>query len=161
MKFALPSSVSSLEDVRSLISEVREYKRWFSHNAIKKQVGAKHPGDAPSLSPAATELLRSWGAVQPLSTTRIEELLMTLERYKADAPSITITLAAPVSNGLKQQLVGWCRENLAADVLVNFQFNSTLLGGMVVRCGSRIFDWSFRQQLLNNRAKFPEILHHV
>lgn len=161
MKLTLPNSVSSLEDVRSLTLEVREYARWFAHNAIKKQVGAKNVTEAPTLSPAAKELLRSWTDKQPLTSSRLDELIATLDHFKDTASALTITLAAPASASLKQELVGWCRKNLASDILVSFQFNSTLLGGMVVRCGSRIFDWSFRPQLLNNRKQFPEIFRHV
>lgn len=161
MKLVLPNSVSSLEDVRSLTMEIREYARWYAHNAIKKQVGAKNVTEGPALSPAAKELLRSWTDKQPPTTSRLDELITTLDHFKDTASTLTITLAAPASANLKQELVGWCRKNLASDVLVSFQFNSTLLGGMVVRCGSRIFDWSFRQQLLNNRKQFPEIFRHV
>lgn len=161
MKLTLPSSVSSLEDVRSLTVETRGYAHWFAHEAIKKQVGAKRAADAPALSPAATEMLRSWGEKQPLSTARLNELITALDGFNKTAQTLTITLAAPAGGAVKQELVAWCRQNLASDILVNFQFNTTLLGGMVVRCGSRIFDWSFRRQLLSNGAKFPEVLRHV
>lgn len=161
MKLQLPNSVSSAEDVTALIIEVRQYSQWFSHNVIKQKVGAKTPSDQLTLSPVANEVIQSWGAKDALTTASLDDLMKQLEEFKKSAPTLTITLAAPAPGDLKQELVAWCRENIADNVLVNFRFNSTLLGGMVVRYGSRVFDWSFRRQLLANRNKFTEVLRNV
>jgi F0F1-type ATP synthase delta subunit len=44
---------------------------------------------------------------------------------------------------------------------VNFNYNRSLLGGMVVRAGSRVFDWSFRRQIIGAEEKFTEVFHRV
>jgi F0F1-type ATP synthase delta subunit len=88
-------------------------------------------------------------------------LLEDLEDYLETAPHISITLAAPASKKLKQALMDWCRTNINADILVDFSFNSSLLGGLVVRYGSHIYDWSFKRQLMANLSKFPEVLRRV
>lgn len=155
MKLKLPSSVASQQDLGALEREVREYARWFAHEAIKKRSGVKHASEPPALSTGAKELVR--GAEQ----AQLEEIIETLKTYATGAPSITITLAAPPPNSLKTTLIAWCRENIAPNILVNFRFNSALLGGMVVHSGSRVFDWSFRRQVLENRDKFPEVLRRV
>lgn len=161
MKLKLPNSVSSPQDLKALELEVRDYARWFSHHAIKKQVNVKDGSDQPSLSPAAKELLGAWAAKKPMSQQSLGELSAVLKDFGDAAPTMTITLAAPPPGSLKAVLVAWCRENIAPDVLVTFQFNATLLGGMVVRSGSRIFDWSFRRQILAAREHFPEVLRRV
>jgi hypothetical protein len=161
MKLQLPSSISSQQDLKALIVEIREYSRWFSHNAIKQRVNAKHAAEAPILTPAAKDMLREWSGQKAVSEQSLDELIKVLQTYASTAPSLTITLAAPPTAGLKQTLVAWCRSNVAPDILVSFQFNSTLLGGMVVRYGSRVFDWSFRRQILNNSEHFPEVLRRV
>lgn len=161
MKLSLPDSLSSPEDLRAVILEVRDYARWFADTDIKRRVGSKKIADAPAVSPAATELIEGWGAKQSLSRQRFDELIAALERFRDRAPVMTITLAAPATSDVKQTLVGWCRKNISGDTLVVFRFNSALLGGMVVRHGSRIFDWSFRRQILENRGKFPEVLRRV
>lgn len=158
----LDDSISSPQDMRALILEIRDYARWYSHAAIKKRVQVRRAGnDAPQLSPAATALLRDWNSHNPLSRSSLDALLKELERATATAPQLTITLAGPPAGQVKKSLVAWCRDNIAPNVLVTFQFNATILGGMVVRCGSRIFDWSFRRQILDNRQHFPEVLRHV
>ena len=157
----LPSSVSSPQDLTGLIIEVKECAKWFAHETVKKQVKAGEMSAAPVLSPAANELIHALETKGPLSKESLASLIETLEQFAKNAPSISITLSAPPNVGIKKTLVGWCRENIAPDVLVTFQFNSTLLGGMVVRSGSQIFDWSFRRKLLAARDKFPEVLRHV
>lgn len=161
MKLKLPDSVSSSQDLTSLQLEIREYARWFAHDAMKKRVSGKGASDSPDLSVAANDILRSLGSKTALTQHDLDELIKTLDTYKRSASTLTITLAAPPTNDIKKTLVGWCRENIAPDVLVTFQFNSTLLGGMVVRYGSRVFDWSFRRQILAARANFPEVLRRV
>lgn len=157
MKLKLPDSVASPQDLISLQLEVQEYAQWFAHAAIKKKVASKDIEGAPVMSPATTEILRAYVT----DKASLDELAGALKAYGATAPVISITLAAPPSQGLKAMIVGWCRQNITPNALVTFQFNATLLGGMVIRSGSHIFDWSFRRQILDARAKFPEVLRRV
>jgi hypothetical protein len=161
VKFRLDESVSSLQDLRGLVLEIHEYERWFAHNAIKKRVHVRTTTKEPDLTPAARAVMREWSVGKELTVRSLDELTKTLEEYGRKAPSITITLAAIPSTGLKKTLVGWCRDNVSPNILVDFQFNSTLLGGLVVRSGSHVFDWSFRRLILAERNKFPEVLRRV
>lgn len=161
MKLRLPDSISSPQDVTALLLEINEYARWFYHNGVKERTHTKHIVMPPVLSPAALELLRSSSGDKLLNQQTLDSLIKELEKYSKGAPSLTITLAAPPPADVKQTLVAWCRANVAPNILVNFQFNAVLLGGMVVRYGSHIFDWSFRRQILAAREKFPEVLRRV
>lgn len=160
-KLQLPNSVSSAQDVGALTIEIKDYTKWFSHNAIKQRVNAKRGSPPPEVSAAALELIHNWCGKKLLTQQMLDELLEALDNFKQSAPALTITLAAPATNSVKLALVTWCRENIASDVLVSFQLNTTLLGGMVVRYGSRVMDWSFRRQILASRTNFPEVLKHV
>ncbi|MGH7197049.1 MAG: F0F1 ATP synthase subunit delta [Candidatus Saccharimonadales bacterium] len=161
MKLQLPNSVSSAQDVGVLALEIKDFSKWFAHNAIKQRVHAKRGTPPPEVSPAAMELIRSWSGKKQLTGQMLDELLDALEHFKQSAPTLTVTLAAPATNSVKVALVTWCRENIAPNVLVSFQLNTTLLGGMVLRYGSRVFDWSFRRQILAARVNFPEVLRRV
>lgn len=161
MKLRLPDTISSPQDLSALILDVQTYARWFAHESIKKKTGTKRASEPPAVSPQTLEVIREWESKEPLSRERLDELMRTLTEHKRTAPSLTITLAAPPTRPLKTELVTWCRQNIAPDTLVTFQFNSTLLGGMVIRRGSRVFDWSFRRQILENRQKFPEVLRRA
>lgn len=161
MKLKLPPSIASAQDLTSLIIEIREYAKWYAHEEIKKRVDVKHHSESPVLSKGASELLREWKSSQQINRQSLDLLISTLEDYGKNAPSITITLAATPSSGIKTSLVAWCRENLSPGIMVSFQFNATILGGLVVRHGSHVYDWSFRKQILAARNNFPEILRSV
>ncbi len=159
MKLQLPNSICSPQDVAALTLEVQNYARWFSQASIKLRAHAGNAPEPPELTPAATEVIQALPT--PVTLQSLDELVETLQKFKQTASSLTITLAAPAPGDLKQTIVAWCRKNIAADVLVTFKFNATILGGMVVSFGSHIFDWSFRRQILAERSKFPEILRRV
>jgi hypothetical protein len=161
MKLKLPASICSPQDLEALLSEVREYAKWYSHAAVRQRLSLKQAVEQPTVSPAAAELLNERSAKKPLTQDSIDDLIADLHDFRDSAPRLTITLAAPAHGELKRTLAAWCRDNIEPNILVSFQFNSTLLGGMVVRYGSRIFDWSFRRQIVNQREKFPEALRNV
>lgn len=161
MKLKLPGIVASPQDVMSLLFEIKDYSKWFLHESIKVESHVKHVIKSPELSQGAKELLHNWSNNKALTRASLDELIENLEKYNSHASTITITLAAPVTNPVKATIVDWCRNNLSDNMLVNFSFNSNLLGGMIVRIGSRMFDWSFRRQIMDSKAKFPEVLRHV
>jgi hypothetical protein len=161
MALNLPATVSSTQDLTSLILEVREYAKWYSQYATAAKLKTKYKQEQPEITPTAGELIRIWNKESPLSQKSLDELIASLERTKKQAPVMTITLAAPATTEVKRALVDWCRKNINQDILVTFRFNSTLLGGMVLRYGSNIYDWSFRRAILNERQKFGEILSRV
>jgi hypothetical protein len=161
MTFKLPDSIASPQDLIALQLELHEYAKWYMHESIKKHVEAKNGSSMPVLSSPALACLRAWHSEETLSPGSLEALVKQLELLRTNARVISLTLAAPVTGVVRKILVSWCRDNIAPNILVNFQFNSTLLGGMVVRYGSRVFDWSFRRQILNAHTTFPEVLRRV
>lgn len=161
MKIKLPSSIASSEDLTELLIELHDYSKWLSHESIKKNMNLKSESKLPILSISATELLHTIGDKKTINKNDLEQAIENIKKYIKEAPTITITLSAIPSNSLKSNLVSWCRDNLAPNILVNFRFNKILLGGMVIRCGSRIFDWSFRRQILASSNKMPEVLRNV
>ena len=157
----LPPSIVTPTDVTALELEIRSYSTWFSHEQIKASVKAKNGSTAPQLSPVAIEVVKTWCAGEQLSSQHLEVLLEALASFKKSAPVITITLAANADGETKRTLVAWCRDNIAGNMLISFRINQTLLGGMVVRCGSHVFDWSFRRSLLDSQLQFSEVLRRV
>lgn len=161
MNLNLQNTVFTPQDLGALIAEIRSYSRWFAQASIKSQVTGKAPVESLTISEAAGGLIREAAAGQPISQKMLEGLIVTLENIEKTSPRITITLAGIPGNALKKTLTDWCRKNVSPDILVDFRFNATILGGMVVQHGSRIHDWSFRRLILANRAKFPEVLRRV
>lgn len=161
MKLKLPDSIASIQDLHSLIDEIKEYLKWVSHEETKKQFGAKKISEQPQLSSSTSQLLRVYGTTKSLTSNSVQGLIKELDDFAKNSTSINIILATPAPASVKAKLVSWCRKNIASDVLVNFQFNSSILGGMVVRFGSRIFDWSFRRKIITNRSNILKALDNV
>ncbi len=158
----LPDSIASSQDLAAVVGEIKQYTQWYLHEAIKTRVGARSGhSQEPVLSEAAGDLIREAAKQAPLNRISLERLSKTLEAFSKTSPIVTITLAAPVTKELKRRLVEWCRHNIAENVLVTFQHNATILGGMVFRYKSRVFDWSFRRSILDNKVSFAEVLHSV
>ena len=158
---SLPDTIYSPQDLTSLILEIKEYAKWYAHETIKQRAGSKTLSAQPVLSSAATTLLHNAvsGNVNPLA--QLDSLVHELERHKSNAPIITLTLAAPAPNPVKKTLTAWCRKELSPDILVSFEYNRTLLGGLVVRYGSRVYDWSLRRAILTTDTKFSEVVARV
>lgn len=157
----LPDSICSPQDLTALILEVKEYAQWYEHESVKQRTGSKTHSTQPVLSVTTTELLRGTSTNGVLQPAQLDTLIKNLEQFKASAPTITLTLAAPAPTQVKQTLTAWCRKELSPEILVSFEFNRTLLGGMVVRYGSHVHDWSYRRSLLTTNVKFSEVLARV
>ncbi len=161
MKPNLPASVSSPEELTRLILETREYAKWYRQYANASSQKVRYQVSQPELSNDASIVIRQWLTAQESTVAAVDALPEALEAIKKTAPTMSITLAAPVTAEVKKELVDWCRTNLHAEMLVGFSFNATILGGMVVRIGSRIYDWSHRRAILTNRDKFAGVLANV
>lgn len=159
--FKLPASVASPQELAQATLEVKSYAKWFNQEMIRQRVSQKKGPLAPDMSEAARHIMTTWNNGGPKDSRDMAALIKRLDEFKRNTNTVTITLAAPVTNQLKTVLVGWCRQNVSPTIFVSFQFNSTLLGGAVIRYGSRVFDWSFRRQLLDNAAAFGEVLRRV
>ena len=157
----IPPSVVTPQDIARLELELTGFVDWFQHNAIKQQMHVSKGTAMPGLSREAVLLLRAVSVDGALTQAGIESLQQAVIRIRQHAPTMSITLAAPAGTQLKQQLVTWCRTEIRADVLIDFRFNATILGGMVVRYGSHVFDWSWRRAVLTNRASFAKELRSV
>lgn len=162
----LPASIASPEDLQAVIQELKEYATWSAHVAIRQKAlkdkghsktsSPDHATNQPMLSGAAKALIHDQSRQAPLTGDSIDQLIADIGLLAANAPHFTITLAAPATPGVRKSLVTWCRDNISPDVLVSFAFSRVILGGMVVRSGSHIHDWSHRRAILEHAPAFPE-----
>jgi F-type H+-transporting ATPase subunit delta len=72
--------------------------------------------------------------------------LAELARRRGEV-SATVTSAVPLSATQQQQLTDALRSVLGAKVSIDAQVNPDILGGLVVKVGSRLFDSSIRSKL--------------
>ena len=139
-----------------MIAEISRYSHWISHESIKQRVGASARQEQPILSTDTLPFIQTTLGEKSSSPKHLDNLVQALRDYQKQAPTIAITLAAPAPSHVRRELTAWCRKNLGASTLITFSFNQTLLGGMVVRSGSRIFDWSLKRALLEKKESFAK-----
>lgn len=161
MKLRLEEAVFSPQDLRQVMHEIKMYEKWLGAQEIRTRVTQNASKEPPALSEPTQHLIEQLSEADHLNQRAIEQLLTALEAYEKQAPRMVITLAAMPGKRLKMALVEWCRSNIAPNILVEFRFNATLLGGMVVSFGSHIYDMSFRRKILASRSRFPEVLRRV
>ena len=159
---ALPESINSLEQLEAVIFELGEYVDWSRGSQIKQTVtgqGAK--GDERVWTPEIQAILGAWSGDEDITIASVEALIRQLEAHKKTAPALHVTLAGWPSPSLRHQLVAWFRANVHPQAFVSFAVNRTILGGMVVRAGSHIHDYSWRRQFIAKRDQIPEIMRRV
>lgn len=156
----LPPEIYSRQQLEAVTAELKAGLRLLQQAEVKQRSGVNAAAAAPEYSPEAKALLTAAG-IEPSQAPALEALVTELAMLPESAPQVHVTLAAMPAEGLKKQLAAWLRKNLGPQVLVNFSYHTALLGGMVVRVGSRTFDWSFRRQILAAAPQFAERLSRV
>jgi F0F1-type ATP synthase delta subunit len=158
--FNLPPEVYSLQQLDAVISELTTFAKQSEQAAVKAKVSGKATTLAAEFSPEVAAVIKAAGKDEQ-KPDELAALAEELTGLRDSAPQVHITLAAMPAEGLKKQLAAWLRQNLNPQVLITFGYHTALLGGMVVRTGSRTFDWSFRRQILAAAPQFAERLHNV
>jgi hypothetical protein len=158
MAFDLPEAIYSPALLDSVIYDIQYYLDWHRQNLIRKKVGAK-PKEEPTHSAETQIVIEAWLAGKKPTMESLERLLDFLK--KLDLPEVHVMLAALPNRAQRAKLAGWFRTNVTPHLLVSFVADRNLGGGVVVRTPNRVFDFSWKQQLLAGHAKLPEILKNV
>lgn len=157
MELELPSTIASRQDVARLRTEVERYQSWSRQyqNAAKRDI--QYQTEQPLLSEAASLIIRRW--LEAKRSTA--DLIKTLTNIANQSPSITLTLAGPPPPTTQTELVKWVRSHIDKQMLVEFRWNSSILGGMIAQTNNAMFDWSHRNLLMSSRDKLVERLTRV
>lgn len=156
--FELPSAVYSTQLLESVIYDIQYYLDWIRQNQIRKKVGAK-PKEEPNHSAETVLVIEAWLQGRPATLESLESLLKHLKDLKL--PEVHIMLAAMPNRTQREQLVKWFRNNATPHLLLSFVADRNLGGGIVVRTPNRIFDYSWRQELVAGRDQLAEIVRRV
>ena len=148
----LPNSIYSPDHLRFCIGELKSYA------ATLEQRGRGANVSLPDLSVESSDLLAEIKGADSSRADVVNALADELERHLEAAPSVSLTLAATAPRSLKMELVGWLRTNIKREIMVEFLVNPDISGGMVVRTANKVFDCSFRSQLLKNSDRIVPLL---
>jgi hypothetical protein len=156
--FSLPTSVYSPELLDSVSYEIEQYLSWYRENRIHQTVGAAQLAE-PDHSAETAQVIETWIHGEPLTVTSLEALLGHLKGLRL--PTAHVTLAALPNHAQRLQLVDWFRATAGPNVLISFVGDRNLGGGILVRTPNRVFDFSWKQKLIEGRSKLAEVVHRV
>lgn len=157
----LPLDLYSPDQLGILLVEANEHLSAIRDASVRAKTAGRVVEIAnPHTSALMTGILQSndFKANDPQSYVVLSKGF-TIVRDKA--PVAHLTLAALPNRTLKRQLVEWFRQNVNPYMLLTFAVRTDIGGGVVVRVGSRIYDFSFRQQILGNKHRISEIYANV
>jgi cobalamin biosynthesis Mg chelatase CobN len=157
--FVLPPAVYSPQLLEAVRYEIEEYLDWYRQTRIQKKVGARNASPEPTHSAETVLVIEAWLAGKAPTLESLEELIDQLKELKL--PVVHITLAAMPNHAQRETLVSWFRNNSTPHLLLSFVADRNLGGGILVRTPNHVFDYSWKQQLVNGRTKIAEILKRV
>ena len=155
---ALPPGIHSPEQLKACGLELDEVISWRRRQEIKERGGIAN-GHHPriQLSGDLSELIGGPHALDHLGSTQLEALQGQIRSWLKQ-PVTHITFPVPPSGPTKTAFVKWFRDEISPSALVKFETNRNIVGGLIIRTPSRIFDFSFRTLLVKNKDRIPQLL---
>jgi hypothetical protein len=156
--FQLPREIHSPELLESVKYEIEQYLAWYREAKVHQKVGI-HPETEPTYSTETAKVIEAWFAAHKPSIGALEELIEYLHGLKL--PVVHVTLAALPNHAQRAQLVDWFRGLGGTNMMLSFVADRNIGGGIVVRTPNHMFDYSWRQRLVEGRTKMAEIITRV
>ena len=158
MAFKLPPSIYSPSLIESVIYETGQYLDWYREAHVHKTVGVKVTAE-PSFTGETVQTLEAWFEGKTPTVSGIEELVEHLRSLKL--PVVHVTMATLPNHSQRASLVDWFRAQINPDILIAFVADRNLGGGVMVRTPNHVFDYSWRQRLVDGRDKLVGIIKSV
>jgi ATP synthase delta (OSCP) subunit len=157
----LPAHLYSPEQLKACAFELDVVLNWRRRQEIKRQSGYTGPMVADfEVGPNLAAWLGPREVVARLSMAQLDECQKQLEQWLAQ-PVTHLTFAVTPPDSTKVEMVKWFRTQIQPTALLKFHVNGNIVGGMVVRTPNKIFDFSFRRQLVRHKSLIPEIFKRV
>ena len=156
--FRLPDSVYSPELLASVNYDIDQYMQWYRQARVQQKVGAPQ-SEEPTYSAETVQVIKAWLGDSKPTVELLEALVKHLHKLKL--PVVHITLAALPNHAQRSQLVDWFRANATHDMLMSFVADRNIGGGVLVRTPNRVFDYTWKQRLVEGRSKLAELVKSV
>lgn len=147
--FRLPASLVTRSDLRRLIVEIEVIDNELVTESIHDRIG--HESDRQvALSGTLSECIEL-NDVDIRDQAARTGLLAEIRRLKDQAPVVHMTFATAVKQEILSKLVGWLREKIHPQTVIDVGLQPGLIGGVYVRTTNKVFDMSIRSQLASSR----------
>lgn len=151
----LPLDLYSPDQLGIVMLELRDHINAMRDKAVREKQSGQ-PEEAPHVSALLLGVMHGAG-IDKEDQAAQEELQRSLQMIREKAPVAHITLAALPNRTLKRQLTEWFRTQINPYCLLTFSTRTDIGGGIVLRAGSKVYDFSFRHQIVGNKQRIAEI----
>jgi F0F1-type ATP synthase delta subunit len=156
----LPTDLYSPDQLSAIIIELRGHSSSLRDANVRARVVRAEVSAPTHLSALLLGVLRSTN-ISTTDQAGAEQLLKGLEAIRDKAPAVHLMMAALPNRALKRQLTEWFRTEIHPFALLTFATRADIGGGVIIQAGSRIYDYSFRQQILGHKHRISEIFQSV
>ena len=151
-RHALDQIAGDLEKVKTLLSDNAELRAALRNPLYSKESQGKaiaEIGKAVGLSPLVLSFLGVLAKNRRLfALSAIADAFLNELARRRGQMSVDVTSAQPLTHEQTERLTEKLNQTLAAKVKVNAKVDPSLLGGLVVKIGSRLIDSSIRTKLI-------------
>lgn len=154
MELKLPLSVISQVDVARLLRELNGLNDFFVGAAARK-------AGASMQAPASSRVLEQIAADNKFNLFEEKsrkELQAKLNEILGKAPLLHISFAAEPSPRALERILGWLRENIHPQTLLQVGLQPTIAAGCVLRTPNRLFDMSMRNHLKQQEPYLVQLI---
>lgn len=155
----LPTDLYSPDQLGAIIIELRGVVGELRDGNLRAR-GRQLPPEVAQTSVLLTGVMHNAG-VSAHDVGAAENLLAQLQALRPKLPVAHLTLADLPSRALKRRLTEWFRSQIHPNMLVTFAVRADIGGGIIVQGGSRLYDFSFRQHVMQNRQRIGELFADV
>jgi len=156
----LPDEVYSPDQLSTAVFELNDYQNALRDQVARARSKTKSNIDAPEPSALLQAILNAIDA-KNIDPNGLDDLRSALEEILKKSCTAHLILAAMPSMVIKKKLTNWFRQEISPNMLITFSVRSDIGGGAILRTGSRIYDFSFRNLLIANKSKLAEIANRV
>jgi len=160
MNLSLPADVHSPDHIGVVLWELGQLISHLDNASTRAKLAPGHIEEAKHLSALLMGVLQTT-RIAADDQKALVHLQSELRVIRDKAPVAHIVLAANPTRSLKRELVDWFRTQLHAQCLVTFSMRHDIGGGFVLRVGSKQYDFSYRQRLLEDKHRLTEIFDGV
>jgi len=160
VKLTLPDNISSPDQLLDFVDNLTAYQSYIRRLNVANKVKVGHPAkiEAPAMPVELISFLDTQFGDEGATIERLEKIKDFFLELRKDSPTVHIMMAFLPTTSERIMMTHWFRENIAPNILLNFSQNSDVIGGLIVRTKTKIFDLSFRTILLSNQKKLMELI---
>jgi F0F1-type ATP synthase delta subunit len=150
----LPPTVIGEAEVARLLRELNQLDDFFV-SAKARTAGTAM--QLPKLSRLLDQLARE-NSINLLDEPARGQLAEALKQVQAQAPKVHLSFAAEPSVQGLDKILGWLRQNIHPQTLVQVGLQPSIAAGCILRTPNKIFDMSLRTNLKQKQTYLTQLI---